>query len=102
MIVVRFVMQTQPGKAQEMVNRFKEGADMMRRIAGPNAKVRLMTDLSGPFDTVIQEIDLESLAEWEQLRVKIFTDPEFIEAQDMSDSPYVTGRTEFYTLEAEY
>jgi hypothetical protein len=102
MIVVRFVMQAQPGKAQEMVSRLNDGADIMRRIAGPNAKVRLMTDLSGPFDTVVQEIDLESLAEWEQLRAKIFSDPEFLEAQAMSDSPAVSGRTEFFTLEAEY
>ena len=102
MIVVRLLMQAQPGKTQDMVNRFIEGADMMRRIAGPNAKLRMMTDLSGPFDTVVQEIDLESLAEWEKLRAKMFSDPEFLESQAVNESPYVTGRTEFYTLEAEF
>ena len=55
MIVVRFVFQTKWNRADEVVNNFKEGAEMMRRIAGPEAKVRILTDLSGPFFTVVQE-----------------------------------------------
>ena len=102
MIVVRFVFQAKFGKAGEVVEGFKEGADMMRRVAGPNAKVRLLTDLSGPFDTVVQEVELESLAEWEQLRAKIFSDSEFQETQEASEIPFTSGRTEFYTLEAAY
>ena len=102
MIVVRFVFQAKFGKAGEVVEGFKEGAEMMRRVAGPNAKVRLLTDLSGPFDTVVQEVELESLAEWEQLRAKIFSDSEFQEAQAASEIPFISGRTEFYTLEAAY
>lgn len=101
MIVVRFVFQAKPGKAQETVNRFQENTEMMRRIMGETAKVRLLTDLSGPFDTVVQEIELESLAAWEQLRTKIFSDPEVQEAQDERESTVLSGRTEFYTLEAE-
>ena len=38
MIVVRFVFQAKFGKAEEVVNGFKEGAETMRRIAGQNAK----------------------------------------------------------------
>ena len=102
MIVVRFVFQAKFGKAGEVVEGSKEGAEMMRRIAGPDAKVRLLTDLSGPFDTVVQEVELESLAEWETLRAKIFSDPEFQEAQDASENPFTSGRTEFYTLEAAF
>ena len=75
---------------------------MMRRIAGSNTKVRLLTGLSGPFDTVVQEVELESLAEWEQLRAKIFSDSEFQEAQEAGESPFTSGRAEFYTLEAAY
>ena len=100
MIVVRFVFQAKPGKAGEVVKGFKEGAEMMRRVAGSNTKVRLMTDLSGPFDTVVQEVELESLAEWEIVRTKIFSDPEFQEAQVGGESPILSRRTEFYTLEA--
>ena len=101
MIVVRFVFQAKPGKAQAVIDRFQENAEMMNRILGDKNKVRLLTDLSGPFDTVVQEIELESLAAWEQLRTKIFSDPEVQETQDAGDSQILSGRTEFYTLEAE-
>ena len=102
MIVVRFVFQAKPGKAEEAVKGFKEGVEMMRRVAGSNAKVRLMTDLSGPFDTVVQEVEMESLAEWEKVRAKMFSDPEVQENMDMGESPILSGRTEFYTLEASF
>ena len=87
---------------RELDERFPDTDEMMQRIAGPNAKVRILTDLSGPFDTVVQEIELESLAEWEQLRAKTFSDPEFKQMQEVSESPFASGRTEFYTLEATF
>jgi len=100
MIVVRFVLQAKSGKADDVVKNFQKNAEMMRRLTGTEGKVRLLTDLSGPFDTVVQEIELESLAEWEQVRANIFSDPEFQAAQSEGESPVVSGRTEFYTLEA--
>ena len=101
MIIVRFVLQAKPGKAQELVNDIQESAETMRRLAGETMKVRIMTDLSGPFDTVIQEVELESLAVWEQVRARIFSNPEFQEIQASRENPAVSGSTEFYTLEAE-
>ena len=100
MIVVRFVLQAKSGKAEDVVKNIQKNAEMMRRLTGTEGKVRLLTDLSGPFDTVVQEIELESLAEWERVRAKIFSDPEFQAAQGEGESPVVSGRTEFYTLEA--
>ena len=102
MIVVRFVFQTKWGKAGEVAKNFEKNVEMMKRLAGPNAKMRFLTDLSGPFDTFVQEIEVESLAEWERLRVAIFSDPEFQEAQVTSENPFISGRTEFYTLEASF
>ena len=102
MIVVRFVFQAKWGKASEVVKNYEQSAEMMKRIVGPNAKMRLLTDLSGPFDTVVQELELENLAEWERVRAAIFSDPEFQEAQATSENPYLSGRTEFYTLEASF
>ena len=102
MIVVRFVFQAKWGQAGEVAKNYERGAEMMKKIVGLNAKMRLLTDLSGPFDTVVQELELESLAEWERVRSKIFSDPEFQEAQATSENPYISGRTEFYTLEASF
>ena len=100
MIVVRFVLQTKSGEAEDVVKNFQKNAEMMRRLTGTEGKVRLLTDLSGPFDTVVQEVELESLAEWERVRANIFSDPEFQATQSDGESPVVSGRTEFYTLEA--
>jgi len=102
MIVVRFVFQAKWNKADEVVEGFKQNAEMMSRLAGSNAKVRILTDLSGPFFTVVQEMELESLAEWERLRAATFSDPEFQKAQAgaSGENPFESGRTEFYTLEA--
>ena len=61
MIVVRIVFQAKPGKAEEAVKGYKDSAEMMRCVAGSNAKARLMTELSGSFDTVVQEVELVSL-----------------------------------------
>jgi len=102
MIVVRFVFQARSGKANELVEGFKQGIERMQDMAGPNTKVRILTDLSGPFDTVVQELELESLAAWEELRGKIFSEPEFQERQEMDSIPLDSGRTEFYTLEASF
>ena len=102
MIVVRFVFQTEWGKADDVVEAFKQSAEQMRSLAGPNAKMRVMTDLSGPFHTVVQEFELESLAVWEELRGKVFAEPEFQERQEAREMPLVSGRTEFYTLEASF
>lgn len=102
MIVVRLVFQTKWDKADEVVNGFKEGAEMMKRVVGPEARFRILTDLSGPFFTVVQEMELESLAEWERIRATTFSDPEFQGAQAARDNPFESGRTEFYTLEASF
>ena len=89
-------------KTSDLVEGFKQNVERMQGLAGPDAKMRVLTDLSGPFDTVIQEIELESLAAWEELRTKIFTEPEFQDQQEMGEIPLISGRTEFYTLEASF
>ena len=78
MILVRFVFQVKWGRAQEVVNQTDRMAPIMRRIYGSKARqARVLTDLSGPFNTVVQEVEVESLAEWEQIRARLFADPEF-------------------------
>ena len=99
MILVRFVFQVRWGRAQEVINHTDRIAPIMRRIYGPSVRARVLTDLSGPFNTVVQEIEVESLAEWERIRGRLFADPEFQEFQASMDLPYESGRTEFYTIE---
>ena len=100
MILVRFVCQAKFGKASEVVAGFKQSGEIVRTMVDPNVRARILTDLSGPFDTVIQEIEVESLAEWERLREVIFSNPEVQEAEAGLPSVIESGRTEFYTIEA--
>jgi hypothetical protein len=100
MILVRFVCQAKIGKASEVVAGFNQTAEIMRTLVGPHVRARILTDLSGPFDTVVHEIELESLAEWERLRGIIFSNPEVQEAEASLSGVIESGRTEFYTIEA--
>lgn len=102
MILVRFVCQAKFGKASDVVAGFKRSNEIARTVAGPNVRVRLLTDLSGAFDTVVQELELESLAEWERLRAVIFSNPEVQEAEASLPDVIVSGQTEYYTIEAEW
>ncbi len=102
MILVRIVCQAKFGKASEVVSGFKQSQEIVRRMVAPEFSVRILTDLSGPFDTVVQEIEVESLAEWERLRIAIFSNPEVQEAEAGMPAVIESGRIEYYTIEAEW
>jgi hypothetical protein len=102
MILVRIVCQAKFGKAGEVVAGFKRSAEIIRTLVGPNVRSRLLTDLSGSFDTVIEELELESLAEWERLRAVIFSNPEVQAAEASLPDIIVSGQTEYYTIEGTY
>jgi hypothetical protein len=102
MVLIRIVCQAKFGKASEAVAGFKRSAEIIRTLAGPNIRGRLLTDLSGSFDTVVQELEVASLAEWERLRAVIFSNPEVQEAEAALPDIIVSGQAEYYTIEAEW
>jgi hypothetical protein len=102
MILVRIVCQAKFGKSGDVVTGFKQSAEIVRTLVGPNVRSRLLTDLSGSFDTVIEELELESLAEWERLRAVIFSNPEVQAAEAGLPDIIVSGQTEYYTIEGTY
>lgn len=73
MIVVGGVFQVKYGKGDELVSLFKES----NRIWPNEPSYRLMTDLSGPFFTVVTEGVFESLSAWEADIQKCFGDERF-------------------------
>ena len=100
MILVRQVFQVKWGQTQHVVDGMKQNVAMMHRISGGAGRARILTDLSGPFHTVVQEIEVQSLAVWESMRTKMFGDPEFHQLQSVGENPFESGRVEFYTIEA--
>ena len=97
MILVRDVFQAKYGKGGELVTLLKEA-----RQGWPKAQayaVRIMTDASGPFFTVVTETELPSLAEWEKRAAEIFADPEFDKWFGRMTELVESGRREFYNIE---
>lgn len=96
MIVVRDIFQAKFGRGGELENLFKQSADMWSQ----KHAYRILTDASGPFFTVVTEVEMASLAEWEQWLANLFVLPEFKDWFNRALPLLESGRREFYTIEA--
>ncbi|MGD9712250.1 MAG: antibiotic biosynthesis monooxygenase [Thermomicrobiales bacterium] len=65
MIVARQVFQAKYGRGDELVALFKEFNERMRREESGFSGFRILTDASGPFFTVVTEVEVASFADWE-------------------------------------
>lgn len=65
MIVVRNVFRLKFGKARDALALWKEGREIARKT-GSGGKMKAMTDLVGPFYTLVMEEEFESLADMER------------------------------------
>lgn len=65
MILVRNVFQLKFGKAKDALALWKEGRQIAERT-GSGGNMRAMTDLVGPFYTLVMEEQYPSLAEMER------------------------------------
>jgi hypothetical protein len=101
MIQVRLVFQAKFGKAGELAAAFKEFGSMAQAsgVAGPRS-VRILTDLSGPYDTVVQELDFDSFEVWEKSQAAMFAHPRAQEMMARTRDLIAGGSKEFYTIEA--
>ena len=76
MIVIRNAFRLKFGKAREGVALLKEGVEIQKRL-GMNFPVRLLTDVTGPFYTLVLEITGPSLAAYEAEVPKYMGDKDF-------------------------
>lgn len=97
MILVRNVFQAKYGRGDELVALLKEGREKLP--TGVKFHQRILTDASGPFFTVVTEMEVESLAEWERLRAEAFALPEFGDWFACMTPLVESGRREFYNIE---
>ena len=97
MILVRNVFQAKFGKADELVSVFIQMQQVLSEAADNQ---RILTDLSGPFYTVVLETEVESLAEWERGRAEMFANPEFGAVFARTIDLVESGHAEYYTIEA--
>lgn len=101
MILVRTVLQGKFGTGGQLAAAMKEGNAKIGRDIGLTNRWRVLTDLSGGFDRVVLEIQVESMAEWERQRVALFSHPAFGELMGRTAGMIDGGYNEFYTIEGE-
>lgn len=97
MVIVRMVFRARQGKIGQMVERFKQAPWLKETQA------RILTDLSGPMNTLVVEERHASLAAAEQWRSQLFRRPEFRDTQTRDDMEAMieSGNVEYYTIEHE-
>jgi hypothetical protein len=93
MILVRSVFHIRQGHIRQMVDGMKQATANI-----PN-RPRILTDVSGPFNTIVMELQHESLAAAEQWRNEFFQHQDFKDCEDSTSDWIVSGSNEFYTIE---
>ncbi len=96
-ILVRNVFQAKYGRGDELVALFNESGEQGPPRADTN--LRILTDASGPFFTVVTELEMESLAAWEQWTREVFGNPEFGDWFSRMVELVESGHREFYNIE---
>ena len=97
MLLVRDVFHAKYGRGDELVALFKEAREQMPDGMQTGA-MRLMTDASGPFFTIVLEYEVESFAAWERQFAEMMAQPDTSGFGARMNEVVESGRREFYTI----
>jgi hypothetical protein len=97
MLLVRDIFQAKYGRGDELVALFKEARAQMG-AGGQAGSMRLMTDASGPFFTIVTEYEVESFAAWERQFAEMMAEPDTGGFGARMNEVVESGRREFYTV----
>jgi len=99
MVVIRNVFRLKFGKAREAVALMKEGRAIEKRVmAGIEYSSRVLTDVTGPFYTLVLEVTLPNLATFETNTPRLFGDKEW-QANSQKMTPLVeSGYREVFSI----
>ena len=99
MFMVRTVMSCRPGKAGELVGKFRAVGEVMQSMG--IAPFRLYTDVAGdPFWTLVAEHDYETLDAMHEVQTKVMSDAHAQASMAGYHDLVVSGRREIYKVEA--
>jgi hypothetical protein len=93
MIIVRNSFIAKPGQAGKLAAQLKNMAK-----AGNLRNVRVLTDLTGEFNHVIMEHEVESASEFEELMTRYSSDPQAREEAKGYTDLWTTGRRELFRV----
>ena len=78
MIVIRNVFRLKFGKAKEAVGLLKEGLAIQKRaVTGVEFSTRVLTDITGPFYTLVLEITVPNMSSFETFAPQLFGNKEW-------------------------
>ena len=84
MLIVRETFTAKPGMASKLAKLFNEVAKEM-----PETRTRVLTDFIGPYNTVVWEMEIKELGDFDKMM------KEYAEKPDMGKK--MAGYTEMYT-----
>jgi hypothetical protein len=99
MIVVRNVFRLKFGKAREAVVLMKQGVAIQKRaLTGVDFSTRVLTDVTGPYYTLVLELTMPNLAALETSTPRLFGDKDW-QANYQQMVPLVeSGHREIFTI----
>ena len=97
MYVVRDIFRCKPGKAKELVAKFKRTIASMETLDG-FSNVRLMVDVVADYWTVVLESDVASLEQFERHMREFGARPEVREAMEGYMDLVEGGRREIFRI----
>ena len=99
MVVIRNVFQLKFGKAREAVALMKEGRAIEKRVmSGVEYSSRVLTDVTGPFYTLVLEVTLPNLATFETNAPRLFGDKEWQAHYQKMAALVESGSREIFSL----
>ncbi len=98
MLIARQTFQAKYGRGDELVALFKEFNTRMRDAGETGLRFRLLTDASGPFFTVVTEVEVENFADWEARFGEAMRKPWMGEWFGRMTPLIESGRRDFYNL----
>ena len=99
MTLVRNVFKLKFGKTKEALPLVKEAVAIQKRaLAGVDFSTRILTDVTGPFYTLVLELTIPNLTAWETNAPKIFADKEFQANYAKMSALVESGYREIFTV----
>ena len=99
MVVVRNVFQLKFGQAKEAVALLKEGLAIQQKVlADVDFSTRLLTDVTGPFYTLVMELTVPDLATYEANAPRLFGDKDFQASYQKMTALVKSGHREVYRV----
>jgi len=97
MYLIRDIFNTKPGKAKELVKKFKQAAPLMEKQGMKNFKI--MTDIAAAYWTVVFESEIEDLGEFGKEVRGGSGDPEMAKIMEGYIDLLIGGHREIYLIE---